>query len=139
MLKWPNDLMLGNAKLGGVLLERSGECVVAGFGVNLEAAPTLPDRETASLDAKISPQAFGPLLAGSFARILAAWRGSEPEAFARAWLARAHPLGTRLTVHSGPDETVTGTFDGIEEDGALRLRLEGGEEQIIRAGDVSLQ
>ena len=139
MLKWPNDLMLGNAKLGGILLERSGERVVAGFGVNLAAAPTLPDRETASLDMKIGPQAFGPLLAGSFARILAAWRGSEPEAFARAWLARAHPLGTRLTVHSGPDETVTGAFDGIEQDGALRLRSEADEEQIIRAGDVSLQ
>ena len=40
MLKWPNDLMLGDAKLAGILLERSGDRVVAGFGVNLAAAPS---------------------------------------------------------------------------------------------------
>ncbi|MGH6707236.1 MAG: biotin--[acetyl-CoA-carboxylase] ligase, partial [Sphingomicrobium sp.] len=38
-LKWPNDLMLGDAKLAGILLERSGDRVVAGFGVNLAGAP----------------------------------------------------------------------------------------------------
>jgi BirA family transcriptional regulator, biotin operon repressor / biotin---[acetyl-CoA-carboxylase] ligase len=138
MLKWPNDLMLGKAKLAGVLLERTGDRIVAGFGVNLASAPALPARETASLQAKIGPQAFTPLLAGSFARLLSAWRSSEPEAFARAWLARAHPIGTHLTVHAGPGEEATGAFAGIEPDGALRLYLGSGEERVIRAGDVSL-
>jgi BirA family biotin operon repressor/biotin-[acetyl-CoA-carboxylase] ligase len=137
MLKWPNDLLLGSAKLAGILLERSGERVVAGFGVNLAEAPLLGDREAASLNADILPQAFAPLLAGSFTRMMALWRCSEPEAFARAWLARAHPVGTRLTVHSGQQETVSGSFDGIEADGALRLRCGGGVE-LIRAGDVEL-
>ena len=139
LLKWPNDLMLNTAKLGGILLERSGDRVVAGFGVNLASAPSLADRETASLGARTSPQAFAPLLAGSFARMLSAWRSSEPEAFARAWLARAHPVGTRLNVHTGPGEIATGTFAGIDPDGALRLRLESGEESVIRAGDVSIR
>ena len=40
MLKWPNDLLLGGAKLAGILLERSGDRVVAGFGVNLASAPS---------------------------------------------------------------------------------------------------
>ena len=137
-LKWPNDLLLGKAKLAGILLERSGDRIVAGFGVNLASAPALPDRKAASLNSRISPQAFAPLLAGSFARLLAAWRGSEPDAFARAWLARAHPVGTPLTVHAGPEETVFGSFAGIESDGALRLRLDTGQEQVIRAGDVLL-
>jgi BirA family biotin operon repressor/biotin-[acetyl-CoA-carboxylase] ligase len=136
MLKWPNDLMLGKAKLAGILLERTGDRIVAGFGVNLASAPALPDRETASLGARISPQAFAPLLAGSFARLLSAWRNSEPEAFARAWLARAHPVGSQLTVHAGAEERVTGSFAGIEPDGALRLRVEDGRVQVIRAGDV---
>ena len=41
-LKWPNDLMLGTAKLAGILLERSGDRIVAGFGVNLAGAPDIP-------------------------------------------------------------------------------------------------
>ncbi len=137
MLKWPNDLLLGPAKLAGILLERSGERIVAGFGVNLAAAPQLGDRQAASLDGAIIPQAFAPLLAGSFTRMIALWRSSQPEAFVRAWLARAHPVGTRLTVHSGKQETVSGTFDGIDPDGALRLRRNGSVE-LIRAGDVEL-
>jgi BirA family biotin operon repressor/biotin-[acetyl-CoA-carboxylase] ligase len=137
MLKWPNDLLLRNSKLAGVLLERSGDRVVVGFGVNLASAPSLVDRDAAALNGALLPQAFAPLLAGSFARMLALWRSTEPEQFAQAWLARAHPIGTRLTVHSAADEKVTGTFDGIEPDGALRLRHDDRIE-VIRAGDVEL-
>lgn len=137
MLKWPNDVMLDGAKLAGILLERSGDRVVAGFGVNLARAPVIEGRRTAHLGGNIVPQAFAPLLAASFARLLAAWRSSTPDAFARAWLTRAHPIGTALTVHSGQDETLSGTFAGIEPDGALRLDI-AGATQVIRAGDVSL-
>ena len=137
MLKWPNDLLLNNSKLGGILLERSGDRVVAGFGVNLATAPRLADRDTAALNGALSPQSFAPLLAGSFSRMVALWRSSDPDSFARAWLARAHPVGTRLTVHASTEEKVAGTFDGIESDGALRLRRDGGVE-LVRAGDVEL-
>lgn len=137
MLKWPNDLLLGMAKLGGVLLERSGDRVVAGFGVNLGTAPPVEGRDVASLNGAMLPQAFAPLLAGSVARLLGLWRSAPPESLARAWLARAHPVGTRLTIHTAPGETATGTFDGIDPDGALRLRLNGRVE-LVRAGDVEL-
>ncbi len=53
-LKWPNDLLVGRAKLAGILLEREGEAVVVGIGVNLAAAPTVEGRETVALTA------FGP-------------------------------------------------------------------------------
>ena len=138
MLKWPNDLLLGTAKLGGILLERTGDRVVAGFGLNLGKAPKIEGRDIAALNGVMLPQAFAPLLAGSFARLLELWRTTGPEAFAKAWLARAHPIGTRLTVHSAPGETTSGRFEGIEPDGALQLRREDGDIDIIRAGDVEL-
>jgi len=132
--------MLGDAKLAGILLERSGERVVAGFGVNLAGAPAIAGRKTAALKplAEVMPQAFAPLLADRFAQMLAAWRSSEPAQFAQAWLARAHPFGTRLEVHSGPGERVAGRFEGIDPDGAMRLRRDTGDIDIIRAGDVTL-
>ena len=137
MLKWPNDLLLGGDKLAGVLLERSGDRIVAGFGVNLAFAPHLRDRKAASLKGATAPQAFAPLLAASFARLLESWRSSDTAALARAWMMRAHPAGALLTVHISADERLSGRFDGIEPDGALRLRTDKGVE-IIRAGDVSL-
>lgn len=139
-LKWPNDLMIGRSKLAGILLERTGDRVVAGFGVNLAVAPEIEGRETASLAAyaAIAPQAFGPLLAGSFARLLGAWRLAEPATLVRAWEEKAHPVGTRLTVHASANEWISGNFDGLEPDGAMRLRLDDGRVDIIRAGDVSV-
>jgi len=138
-LKWPNDVMRGKGKLGGILLERTGDRVVAGFGVNLAVKPGLEGRETASLsDMPISVEAFAPLLAGAFARLLGAWRMAEPAALARSWEERAHPRGAPLTVHQNADEVIEGTFDGIDPDGALRLRLGDGSISIIRAGDVGL-
>ncbi len=139
MLKWPNDLLLGGAKLAGILLERTGDHIVAGFGVNLAVAPAIEGRVTASLDRALTPQAFAPLLAASMARMLSLWRSSEPAAFAQAWLARAHAIGTPLDVHSGPGKRIAGRFDGLEADGALRLRLDGGAVEVIRAGDVDLR
>ena len=140
-LKWPNDLMLGDAKLAGILLERSGDRVVAGFGVNLAGAPSISGRKTASLAslANLDPKAFAPLLAGSFARVLGAWRNAEPAAFSQAWHARAHSVGTPREVHAGPGERISGTFDGIEPDGAMRLRRDDGTVDVGRGGDVTLR
>ena len=138
MLKWPNDVMLLGKKVAGILLERNGDRVAVGFGVNLASAPTLKDRQAASLDAKVTPEAFAPLLAASFARLLVLWRSSGSAALARAWQERAHLPGTRLTVHVGKDETIGGRFAGLEPDGALRLMLDDGSIEVIRAGDVEL-
>lgn len=138
MLKWPNDLMLNGKKLAGILLERGGERVAAGFGINLASAPEVPDMQATSLGGEIDPRAFAPLLAGGFARLLQLWRTNDSRSIAAAWLARAHPVGTQLTVHSGADESISGRFDGLDADGALRLRLDDGSIEIVRAGDVEL-
>jgi BirA family biotin operon repressor/biotin-[acetyl-CoA-carboxylase] ligase len=138
MLKWPNDLLVLGRKAAGILLERGGDRVAVGFGVNLAKAPPLADRQTARIDGELTPAAFAPLLAGAFSRLLRLWRDSEPLFLAQAWLARAHPVGSALTVHAAPGETIAGRFDGLEPDGALRLRREDGTLEVIRAGDVEL-
>ena len=139
MLKWPNDVLLGPGKLGGILLERSGDQVVAGFGVNLAHAPNLPDRQAVALApiAHVSPEAFAPLLAAAFARELQRWRDDLPS-LVGLWLESAHPLGTPLRVDGGDGELVRGEFAGLDPDGALKLRLGSGEVRVIRAADVFL-
>ena len=138
LLKWPNDLVVGGAKVGGVLLERHGERVVVGFGVNLAAAPDIPERPAAHLGGRVTTEAFAPLLAGSVGRMLMLWRTTDPRDFAKAWLAGAHPVGTELSVHGADGGDVRGRFDGIEPDGTMRLRLADGSVELVRAGDVAL-
>ena len=139
MLKWTNDVMLDGRKLAGILLERNGDRVVVGFGINLARAPELADRKAADLGGVIAPQAFAPLLAANFARLLDdLWRSSESSELVRAWELRAHLTGTLITFHSGTDEKVSGRFDGLEPDGALRLLRDDGSVDIVRAGDVDL-
>jgi len=138
ILKWPNDVLVDDCKLAGILLERSGDRVVAGFGVNLAAAPNIEGRATTSLKGRVSAEGFAPLLAGAFGRLIREWRRLGPDWLVRAWQAAALPVGSRLRVHDGPETLVEGSFAGIEPDGAMRLRLDNGEVRIVRAGDVAL-
>lgn len=144
-IKWPNDLVAlrGQAwsKIAGILLEREGPAVVIGFGANLAHAPNLPGRATAcAADFGLPPKPTDLCLAleQRFAEELGRWRTRGPDDSRRRWLDRALPVGTRLTVHLSPDETISGSFEGLEPDGALRLRLDHGAVEVIRAGDVGL-
>lgn len=136
-VKWPNDLMAGPAKLAGILLERAEDAVVTGFGVNLAHHPQDLGRPAASLAALAGaapePGPFCDLLADAFARWLACWRAEGLRPVRAAWLAAAHPVGTALSTAAGD-----GLFDGLDEGGALRLRLADGTVRSLAAGDVFL-
>lgn len=138
-IKWPNDLFIDDAKLTGILLERSGEAVVVGIGVNLAHHPDGLDRQVTSLAAQglaaPDPELFLRDLADAFSRWLASWRRSLGEV-RRRWLERAHPIGTALAVRLPDQPPLEGLFDGLDENGALRLRLSHGAVQVIQAGDV---
>ncbi len=140
-LKWPNDLMLGGAKLCGILLEGEGKSVVVGIGVNLLQAPQLPDRATVALADVTTPQSrddFASLLAASFARELERWRSFGIEALMRRWTAAAMPEGTAFSVHEPGGVVIHGRFAGLDPAGNMRLRLEDGGVRVIHAGDVTL-
>lgn len=132
-IKWPNDLLVDGAKLAGILLERQGDAVIVGFGVNLAHHPEDLGRPATSLDPPVAPDPFLRGLAAAFEAWLARWRAEGLAPVRAAWLAAAHPLGTRLMAGDA-----RGTFDGLDESGALRLRLEDGGLRIIHAGDVFL-
>ncbi len=140
-LKWPNDLLVGEAKLGGILLERQGDAVVVGIGVNLAEAPEVPGRKTVSLAALghvVSRDAFASALAATWAEDLTAWHAGGWPMLREAWMARALPKGTLLGVNLTEEGHVIGAFAGLEPDGAVLLRLADGAVRAIHAGDVEL-
>lgn len=138
-LKWPNDLLVDGAKCSGILLERSGDAVVVGVGVNLASAPELPDRKTFSFAQRgiaIDRDRFAEALAVAMVDTLRTWRQEGVEGIVRAWLPLGHPVGTPLRVS---EQGIEGAFDGLAADGALRLRRPDGEVMLIHAGDVELR
>jgi BirA family biotin operon repressor/biotin-[acetyl-CoA-carboxylase] ligase len=119
LIKWPNDLLLGGAKLSGILLERAEDAVVVGFGVNLAHYPDDLDRAATSLAAALGnapdPDTFLVVLSDSFARWLHRWRQDGLASILTAWQARAHLIGTALTVRvpsSNPTPFVLSAVEG---------------------------
>lgn len=140
MLKWPNDLLVGGAKLSGILLERVDDAVIIGFGVNLAHHPIDLDRPATSIAAHApapDPEVFAETLAEVFARWLSLWRDGIAPVRER-WLARAHPLDTALTARLTDGTSMEGLFGGLDGQGALILRLADGTTRVIHAGDVFL-
>ena len=139
-LKWPNDLMLGGRKLGGILIEASpapdaSGWLVIGFGANLAQAPALPDRQAACLAELGAPPCADQMvdrLLASFGR-RRAFRNDRAR-LRGEWLERAHPAGTRLAVRTADGQT-TGSFSSIAEDGTLLLDVQG-EIRRITTGEV---
>lgn len=148
-LKWPNDVLAGPAKLGGILIEsttNSAGAIVAaiGIGINIARAPEIEGRVIAALGdwwACPGPQVVLEAIDIQLRKWLALWCGGDGFGAVReAWLARAHGIGTALVVHTGA-ETICGTFAGIDETGALLLSSVGSNPNDIRRftyGDVSL-
>jgi BirA family biotin operon repressor/biotin-[acetyl-CoA-carboxylase] ligase len=139
-LKWPNDVLLGGGKFCGLLLEREGTSVVVGIGVNLASAPRSDTQARALVEQGPVPDrdAFAAELAAQFDLELGRWRQFGLEPILNRWLAAAHRVGSALTVHEPNGSRVSGAFNGVEPDGAMRLRLADGSVRVIHAGDVML-
>lgn len=139
VLKWPNDVMVGSAKLVGILLEREGDAVILGIGVNLAFAPEIEGRETIALSAfggAPNRDLFASELARFFELELERWRTFGIGPMVNRWHQVGHPLGTPLEVGEPGEDPLRGTFAGLTSDGALQLRLADGTTRIIHAGEV---
>ena len=144
-LKWPNDVLIGGAKVVGILLEggkgppNGMTWVAIGAGVNVARHPPDAHYPTTSLAAVLAdPPTVATLLIGyaaALARRLGDWRATGFAPMRDAWLARAAHLGDRITARLAR-ETLHGRFDGLDCDGHLILSLDGGGVRTIDAADI---
>ncbi len=148
-IKWPNDVLLDNRKLAGVLIELvwAGEditCVVIGIGVNIlkRAVPNTDllrfpgtSIETA-LDRDVERE-------NVLRDILAAFIALRPEIstdeFMNKWGDALAFRGRQVRVEMGAGQTVVGRLEGILADGSLRLRDDNNKSVTVQFGDVSLR
>jgi len=145
-LKWPNDLLIGAAKVAGILVESSQyggmTLVIIGCGVNIEVTPPVTDRPVTRLADHAPAPTPGELLGHlvrELDRRLDEWAsGRGFDAIRTAWAARAHPTGTALTINAGPRGRLAGRYAGLAPSGALKLDLEDGNVIDVDHGDVVL-
>lgn len=148
-LKWPNDLVSEDRKLGGLLVEGGGEFAgparaVIGIGINVhmpESVAAVIDQPWTDLDRVAGHRLDRNEVAAQVLAVLL----PALEQFDREGLAPFLPRYAALDSLAGREVQVQlggqwqqGTALGLAEDGALRVRIEG-HEQHVHAGDVSVR
>jgi len=141
-IKWPNDILVDGAKIAGILLERASDAIVVGIGINVRGHPDGLDRPVTSLAAQGADDArtseLYERLAQLFTHWLSIWRAQGLDPIRTHWLLNAHPTGTPMRVVQPDGEEVAGTFDTLDRQGMLILRLANGQSRAIHAGDIIL-
>ena len=162
-LKWPNDVLVGPAKLGGILAEAAGDAVVVGIGLNVSTEPgELPPPGPAptgalpatSLRAQADgTPAVGSLAAGSldreslltgilagFERRYQAWvqADGDPErcGLRAEYTGLCTTIGRRVRAELPGGQLLSGLAAGVDPDGRLVVRVSPDSEVPVAAGDV---
>lgn len=152
-LKWPNDLLLGEGKLGGILIELRGEAqgpvtVAVGVGINLRlgdearaevlAAGGLPPAALAEVAAGIGRNALAARLVAALAETLWSLPREAGRDLPAAWGER-DALRDRAVRIENAGPPLAGVARGVDVDGALLLELPDGGVRRVTAGEASLR
>ncbi len=147
-IKWPNDVLIKGAKVAGILTEMRAqtdaiEYMVCGMGINVNAAPAGPLRQPAISLSKLMGK---PLLRLSLLRTIlyaaeqlyfkACHNG--PRSILEAGKDLSCLQGTQVVIEIAAQERLEGMIIGMDDNGALLLRLESGVTRRITSGEVSL-
>ena len=147
-LKWPNDIMIGGAKVGGILAEAQSEgehlaYIVLGIGINVNLAQADLDRipgHATSLNLATGRRGTRwrllRLLLAEFIVHYRAVTQDGGQAVFEEWRASLQTLGREVTVDSG-GVILHGHAEDVDPNGALLLRLAGGRLERVTFGDVS--
>ncbi|WP_397573027.1 biotin--[acetyl-CoA-carboxylase] ligase [Silanimonas sp.] len=141
-LKWPNDLVVDDAKLAGLLIEARGEAVAIGIGLNLavDAVPGVEQPWTDLRRAGVADVARPRILGVLLRALLPALAEFEREgfaAFAEDWTRFDALAGRPVRVLAG-ERVEDGVAIGIDAGGGLRVRHADGE-RVHHAGEVSVR
>jgi BirA family biotin operon repressor/biotin-[acetyl-CoA-carboxylase] ligase len=148
-IKWPNDVLIRNRKVCGILIESvwSGEdvdCVVIGIGVNVLQG-SVPPAELLQFPATSLETELGQvpdrveLLHDILASLIELRPDIGTDEFLKQWENLLALRGETVQVEAEKNPPVTGQISGLESDGSLKIRNEHGEFVTVRFGDVRLR
>jgi BirA family biotin operon repressor/biotin-[acetyl-CoA-carboxylase] ligase len=134
-IKWPNDLLIDEMKLGGIIATAAGSGVVVGIGINVSmTVDELPVETATSLTvagiSKVDRNFLLPLLLNAFENDFLAW--DQGESFLAKYSQLSATQGREVTVSGPAETTIQSRSQTFDEQG--RLHLEDG--QIVTVGGV---
>jgi len=150
-LKWPNDVVRGDSKLGGILIDLRGEAagpayVVVGVGINVRLPASARKRlaedgvdavDLAALGPPPARNAIAAALVAELSNALGEYGARGLAAFAEEWQDADALAGRTIAVlHGG--QTLHGRARGVDSDGALLLEVDGAPRRIV-SGEVSVR
>jgi BirA family biotin operon repressor/biotin-[acetyl-CoA-carboxylase] ligase len=139
-LKWPNDLVVDGAKLGGILVETRGALAVIGIGINCRRDAALEARLRRPLAAleqfiAVDRNLVIQRVAQSLLQALATFQAHGLEPLRGEWERMDAYAGERLRVRLADGRVLTGVARGLDGDGGLRLQTRSGL-RAVRSGRV---
>lgn len=144
LLKWPNDLVTPNGKIGGILLESKtvGEntlFAVVGVGINVNVQEKqLPAGATSTLQETGSRQNLQSLMKTILAELRSRIRKlDDPPSITEEWWRFCIHRPQYVTIKT-KDSTVSGISIGIDEEGGLRLDTRDHKIAIVKEGTLRL-
>jgi len=141
-LRWPNDVLVKDRKLAGILAQWQEGALLAGVGLNVNQRDWPPElaplATSLALETGVeqNPEILLPALAGSIETHMQILETSGVEAILRLFEnASSYAAGRRVAVDM-PGGTVTGVTDGLTPEGLLRVRRDDGSTVVVTAGGV---
>ncbi|MEM0928543.1 MAG: biotin--[acetyl-CoA-carboxylase] ligase [Pseudomonadota bacterium] len=143
-LKWPNDVLMADEKVAGILSsfvqQGTDTALIIGIGVNLASPPSetvFPARAVFAKDRSPDPEGFGDALGQRLVALLGRLETSGSWAILEAWRSHAWRLGDDITIRRDEEEALQGRFEDIDREGRLMLRRADGSLETIAAGDAA--
>jgi BirA family biotin operon repressor/biotin-[acetyl-CoA-carboxylase] ligase len=136
--KWPNDILLSGKKIAGILLEKDGDFIVVGVGVNLISNPDKTNYPAGNLkDLGINLEKINLLKSflDQFKNLQQEWHDFGFLPIRNLWLEKAFHIGKEINVNL-PDNSLKGIFKNLDKDGNLVLTVNN-EEILISSGEIS--
>ena len=137
-LRWPNDLMLGDRKTAGILVQLVGEKAVAGIGINLnhtEFPPDLAEIAT-SLRLHTGREISRDDVLAALVPAVDAMVAHDADTILRLFSRASSYVSGRRVVVDLPNGPIEGTTAGLNRDGFLIVRRDDGTDTLILAGGV---
>jgi BirA family biotin operon repressor/biotin-[acetyl-CoA-carboxylase] ligase len=135
-LRWPNDVMVGDLKIAGVLVHLVAGKAIAGIGINLNRTAFPPELEATSLKLVTGCDTRAEDILDSLLAAVECYTQLEPDDILRLFTrASSYAAGRRVTVNL-PDGVIHGTTRGLNPEGYLMLRKDDGTDTLILAGGV---
>lgn len=139
-LKWPNDVLVNGKKVAGILMEAIPEAVddwvILGLGLNIEHKPDIENTTSLhEIGIKTSVGEALGMVMNQFDYYHDMWVIYDFPNIRKIWLKKAYKLGQVVTINDIKNR-ISGVFEGLDKEGAIKIKLASGEEFSYTTGEI---